>query len=153
MKVLLSVLVVGLLLTGSSRLKESGVTVTGYWTGTLGDSGTLRMYLTEVHADSIAGWVVIDLGANVDSVKVKDGRHPSPDSLYLDVSCALGPPVGCVRLLEGRLDTNDHVTGRYRAQDGHDPPFTLLWSATRVPIAVEPMTWGDVKQSYGAREE
>lgn len=148
MKIFGSALAIGLLAAGSALLGAPSDPVSGYWTGTLEDKRSLRMYLVEVSPDSVTGWVVMDSGLRVDSLEVRQGRHLPADSLYLDVSNIVGPPIGCTQMLEGALDASNRVAGDFKGRCGHDPAFSLGWSATRGPIAVHPVTWAAVKRAY-----
>lgn len=145
------ILALGLLVLAGPPLlfaKQHTTSVSGYWTGNVGDIGELLFYLFESSSDSVAGWVVLDWEAGIDSLEIRVGKRPRPDSLYLDVSCLSGPPVGCTRILEGNILNEDQAVGVYYSHIGHNPPSFLPWSAVQETTPVDVETWGGIKRRY-----
>ncbi len=124
--------------------------LTGNWTGLVGGSGALQMNLTEVSPNAILGYAVVDWGVRRDSLVLISGAHTEVDSVLLTAYCWPDPPALRLDIFEGLLQNGDIVTGVYWSRRGSDNPVTLPWSATRVPMAVFPTTWGRVKGLFRA---
>jgi hypothetical protein len=125
----------------------------GEWVGIVDGGPGFRMHLSEdtgvpvpwPDVVLIEGWIEVE----GDTLHVRQGWRAGADTLCLDVSpCDAPSPVGCDASFWGVLDGPDRVAGTYRRRNGRLPPEYFAWSASRVRVAVEGTTWGDMKQRY-----
>lgn len=108
-----------------------GDSYTGVWVGTV-DGVELRFEIRESPDGVITGRVILGGPESADTLTITDGRRPEPDSLYLDVSGPIGPPLGCVEWFSGRRDDPNRLVGGHYYRCGHDPAVTVTaWSASR----------------------
>ena len=105
---------------------------TGVWEGTI-NSSRLRLELLEDPPGLITGRVILEQAHATDTLTIGNGKRPEPDSLYLDVSGPIRPPLGCGELFSGRRDRADHLVGDHYYRCGHDPPTVTAWSVNRQP--------------------
>lgn len=109
---------------------EESRSFTGVWEGSVDGEG-LRMELTEEPSGRLTGRVLI-LGAEETIIlPIDEGSRPEPDSLYLDVSGPIRPPLGCSRFFTGRRIGDDRISGVSHVRCGHDPLTGKAWTVTR----------------------
>jgi hypothetical protein len=115
-----------------SLIVESSVSLTGTWVGFLNDYGLL-MELNEAEHGNITGSVIFSWPSSTDTLVINSGEHLNSDSLYLDISDQIGPPIGCIQVFYGRSDGPDRLFGDLYSWCGHSPLIITEWTVIRQP--------------------